>query len=100
MARKLKAADDTAAIAQLVVAENRRAPKPDGLAWGLELHRWVEPKAWPAALEAVPPEHRAQAEEYLRGIAARMRTLRNMAAADGFNDVVAWRAWRRRQGVD
>lgn len=52
------------------------AAKKDGLAWGLELHRWVEPKHWPRELEArVPAEHRAVAEEYLRGIAQRMRNV-------------------------
>lgn len=68
----------------------------DGLAWGLELHRRVEPRDWPRELEArVPPEHRAVAEEYLRGIAQRMRNLRELARADGFTDLDAWRAWRK-----
>lgn len=51
----------------------------DGLGWGLRLHRRVEPKDWPRALEEqVPAEHRAGAEEYLRGIAARLRVLRKL----------------------
>lgn len=50
----------------------------NGLGWGLKLHRHTEPKDWPAALANVPEEHRADAEEYLRGIAARMRALRQL----------------------
>lgn len=82
MARKPDAMDHAgAAAAAMVAADAREAPHKDGLAWGLELHRWVEPKHWPRELEArVPPEHRAVAEEYLRGIAKRMRTLRELKA--------------------
>ena len=66
-------------FAASVAGANFRAVEKDGLGWGLELHRYVEPKHWPRELEArVPPEHRAAAEEYLRGIAQRMRNLRAM----------------------
>lgn len=44
---------------------------PEG--WGSRIHRHVEPRGWVKALEQVPDEHRAGAELYLRGIAARMR---------------------------
>jgi len=81
--------------ASVAGAAFRDAPK-DGLGWGLELHRWTDPREWPAGLERVPAEHRAVAEDYLRGIARRMRTLRTWAKADGFDDVAAWRDWRRR----
>lgn len=79
--REPQPAEDGGLFAASVAgAAFREAPK-DGLAWGLELHRWVEPKHWPRELEArVPPEHRAVAEEYLRGIAKRMRTLRELKA--------------------
>lgn len=50
--------------------------KRDGTAWGLYLHRRVDPARWPEALESVPAEHRAAAERYLRDIAARMRVAR------------------------
>lgn len=50
----------------------------DGLGWGLQIHRRYEPKDWLAQLERVPEQHRAEAEAYLRGIAARMRVLRDM----------------------
>lgn len=80
--RKARAPDDgvasMVAAAQIAAAHSRNAPGKDGLAWGLKLHRWVDPKNWPAELERVPEEHRAEAEDYLRGIAKRMRTLRGM----------------------
>lgn len=49
-----------------------------GLGWGLRIQRRTEPAAWPAALLQVPEQHRAQAEDYLRGMAARMRVLRRL----------------------
>lgn len=74
-------AEDGGLFAAAEAAAAFRTAEKDGLAWGLELHRWVEPKDWPRELEArVPPEHRAVAEEYLRGIAKRMRTLRELKA--------------------
>lgn len=85
--------------ASVAGAAFRDSPK-DGLAWGLELHRWTDPREWPAGLERVPAEHRAAAEDYLRGIAKRMRTLRTWAKADGFDDVEAWRDWRRRSRTE
>lgn len=84
MARKPDTMDHAgAAAAAMVAAASREAPHKDGLAWGLELHRWVEPRNWPEALERVPEEHRARAEEYLRSIAQRMRTLRALKAPQG-----------------
>jgi hypothetical protein len=50
----------------------------DGLGWGLRIHRRYKPKDWLAQLEHVPEQHRAEAEQYLRGIAERMRVLRDM----------------------
>jgi len=57
------------------VMNGRTAPQ-SGLAWGVWIHRRVPPKRWPQELERVPPEHRQVAEQYLRGIAARMRVVR------------------------
>lgn len=54
-------------------------PDPiDGTGWGLMIQRRHKPRDWPRALESVPEEHRAAAEEYLRGIAARMRVVRRL----------------------
>jgi hypothetical protein len=54
-------------------------PDPvDGTGWGLRIQRRHEPRDWPRQLEKVPEEHRAGAEEYLRGIAARMRVIRRL----------------------
>lgn len=50
----------------------------DGLGWGLRIHRCAAPRDWPRELEKVPEEFRAGAEEYLRGIAARMRVVRRL----------------------
>ena len=66
-----------AAGAAMAAAQFRQAPK-DGTGWGLQLHRDVPPGKWPQALARVPEEHRAAAESYLRGIAARMRILRDL----------------------
>lgn len=77
MARKGGAAAETAVFVPLAGTPN------NGLGWGLKLHRHTEPKDWPAALANVPEEHRAGAEEYLRGIAARMRALREMKRRNG-----------------
>lgn len=98
MARKgNNAAHAAAAALDLFMAH--RPPPQDGSGWGVELQRFVEPKDWPRALEErVPAEHRAGAEEYLRGIAARMRIQRDMARRDGFTDVAEWLAYRRGLG--
>jgi hypothetical protein len=74
-ARKGKAAPNSTGIGAAILAS---VEPQDGLGWGLRIQRHREPKDWPAALLEVPEQHRAQAEEYLRGIAARMRTLRAM----------------------
>lgn len=45
------------------------------------IHRYVEPRDWPAALAEVPDECRPFVEDYLRGIAARMRVKRAIASS-------------------
>lgn len=50
---------------------------PDALAFALDIQRTREPRQWPAALACVPAECRAECEEYLRGIADRLRTVRS-----------------------
>lgn len=60
---------------------NRHGPsdeRPSGLSWGVWIHRYFEPKDWVAQLEKVPEDLRATAEQYLRGIAERMRTLKKL----------------------
>jgi hypothetical protein len=42
----------------------------------VEIQRHVAPRDWPRALERVPAECRGECEEYLRGIAMRMRAQR------------------------
>ena len=64
----------------------------DGTGWGLQIHRHRDPRDWPHALEQVPEQHRAEAEAYLRGIAARMRNLKRMAEAAGYSTVAEWKA--------
>jgi hypothetical protein len=51
-------------------------PAQQGLAIAQALHRTADPKAWRAAVDAIEhPDARRAAEDYLRGIAARMRAL-------------------------
>ena len=50
----------------------------DATGWGLHIHRHYDPREWLRQLEKVPEEHRAGAEEYLRGIAQRMRVVRRL----------------------
>ena len=64
----------------------------DGTGWGLHIHRHRDPRDWPRALEQVPEQYREEAEAYLRGIAARMRTLKRMAQAAGYETVAEWKA--------
>lgn len=61
---------------------NLKTPTPDelGLSAGLEIHRSRAPSRWPDALEALEPVHRPAAETYLRGIAERMRFVRDNRA--------------------
>lgn len=54
------------------------ATPQDATGWGVLIQRHHEPRDWPAQLERVPEEFRAGAEEYLRGIAARMRVVRRL----------------------
>lgn len=51
-------------------------PGADALAYGTAIHRYVPHTDSAEALARVPADKRAVAEAYLRGIAARMRTLR------------------------
>lgn len=71
-----------------------RAEPINGLGWGLYIQRYSEPRHWRREFEKVPAQHRAGAEEYLKGCAARLRTLRARARADGFDSVEKWRKWR------
>lgn len=50
----------------------------DATGWGLKIQRHHEPRDWPRELAKVPEEFRAGAEDYLRGIAARMRVVRRL----------------------
>lgn len=52
----------------------------DATAWALAIHRHVEPRQWPEALEDVPQQHHAEVERYLRDMAHRMRVARNLRA--------------------
>lgn len=54
------------------------AEPQDATGWGLKIQRHHEPRDWPRELAKVPEEFRAGAEEYLRGIAARMRVIRRL----------------------
>lgn len=60
-----------------------RAEPQDGIGWGLRIQRDFEPRLWREQLEKVPAKHRAEAERYLRGIAARMRNVQTVKAAKG-----------------
>lgn len=54
-------------------------PDPlDATGWGVRIQRHHEPRDWPRELEKVPEQFRAGAEEYLRGIAHRMRVVRRL----------------------
>ena len=54
----------------------------DCLGYAVDIERRVAPKDWPEALKEVPAECRSEAEEYLRGIAARIRVVRGIKNAD------------------
>lgn len=70
----------------------------DGLGWGLFLHRFHPMKDWPRLLESmVPAAHREGAEAYLRGIAARVRVVRNLRRQGGGQ---GYRYSGRREGLD
>lgn len=90
MTRRRKAEAPPVGAALLALAGR---PEPStGLGWGSFIHRFHEPRTWPQALERVPEELRAEAGEYLRGIAARMRAQLGMARAAGFRTVEEWKA--------
>lgn len=48
----------------------------DGIYWGMLIHRHESAPDWISALNRVPPEHRSDAERYLREMAVRMRLAR------------------------
>lgn len=48
------------------------------LGYAVEIERRREPKDWPEALKGVPAECRDECENYLRGIAARLRVVRGI----------------------
>lgn len=54
---------------------------PDCLSYAVEIERTREPRDWPKALEGVPVECRERCEEYLRGIAQRIRVVRGIKHA-------------------
>ncbi len=59
-------------------------PDAGGLYYGLKIHRFVEPRDWPAAIAAYVPEPlRPEAERYLRDVAAVMRSMRRMQREAG-----------------
>ena len=51
-------------------------PGSEAIAYGSAIHRYVPTTDWPEALARVPEDRRQGAEEYLRGIAKRMRVAR------------------------
>lgn len=57
------------------------AADADALTYAVAIQRDVAPAGWPAALELVPPDRRDHATRYLRGMAARLRILRQAKAA-------------------
>ena len=91
MTRRRRKVEPEPAGAALLALAGRQEPNT-GLGWGSFIHRHHEPRTWPQQLERVPQELRAEAEEYLRGIAARMRCQLNMAKASGFRTVEEWKA--------
>ena len=56
-------------------------PGAEAVAYGAAIHRYVPHADWPEALARVPADKRAGAEEYLRGIAQRMRAKRDSTRA-------------------
>lgn len=46
----------------------------------VEIQMTKEPRDWPKALDRVPDECRDECEDYLRGIASRMRVARGLRA--------------------
>lgn len=53
----------------------------DCLGYAVEIQRRSEPRDWPRALEGVPVECQEACEEYLRGIAQRIRVIRGLKHA-------------------
>jgi len=52
--------------------------EPDCLYLANDIVRRVEPKEWRAALDGVPDRCKAEVETYLRGIAKRIRLIREL----------------------
>lgn len=50
----------------------------DCLHYASEIERRCAPKDWPEAIKGVPAPCRAEVEEYLRGMAARIRVVRGL----------------------
>jgi len=48
------------------------------LHFAVDIERRREPKDWPEALKGVPAECRDECENYLRGMAARIRVVRGL----------------------
>lgn len=91
MTRRRRKVEPEPAGAALLALAGRAEPN-SGLAWGLFIQRHHAPRDWPEALKRVPEELRAEAEDYLRGMAARMRVQLGMAKAAGFRTVEEWKA--------
>lgn len=53
-------------------------PDADALWYAVQIQRDRQPRDWPAALTSVPEQFRPAAEDYLRGMAQRMRYLRSL----------------------
>jgi hypothetical protein len=54
-------------------------PEQHGLQVALKLHRSAPPKTWQAAINAIDdPQARAAAQQYLDGIAYRIRVIRSL----------------------
>ncbi len=62
---------------------------------GLDIHRRVPPKDWKQAVENLPEELREEATDYLKGIAACMRGLRDMAIEAGCSNFTQFERVRR-----
>lgn len=59
-------------------------PRDRGLAEALRIQKTADPREWRARVDAIPdPAERQVAEEYLRGIVARMNALRALRKGQG-----------------
>lgn len=62
--------------------------EPDCLGYAVEIERRREPRDWPKALEGIPAECRGEVEDYLRGIAQRIRVIRGLKNARSSTDTL------------